>query len=152
LLHSPELKGNKIMVRRMAVIVFIGIFLGVTAVLAANSEREKATIASAENWLKIVDAGEYIESWKQSSENFRQRITQDQWEQAMSRVRSPLGKLVSRKMDDAFYTTSLPGVPDGQYVVIEFNTSFENKKSGYETVSLTLDKDGKWRVTAYSII
>jgi len=140
------------MVRRMAVIIFIGIFLGATAVLAANSEREKATIASAENWLKIVDAGEYIESWKQSSENFKQRITQDQWEQAISRVRSPLGKLVSRKMEDAFYTTSLPGVPDGQYVVIEFNTSFENKKSGYETVSLTLDKDGKWRVTAYAII
>jgi hypothetical protein len=140
------------MVKRMAVIVFIGIFLGVTAVLAANSEREKAAIASAESWLKIVDAREYIESWKQSSENFKQRITQDQWEQVMSRVRSPLGKLVSRKMEDAFYTTTLPGVPDGQYVVIEFNTSFENKKSGYETVSLTLDKDGKWRVTAYTII
>jgi hypothetical protein len=141
-----------IMVRRMAVIVFIGIFLGATSVLAANSEREKATIASAENWLKIVDAGEYIESWKQSSENFKQRITQDRWEQAITRVRSPLSKLVSRKMEGAFYTTSLPGAPDGQYVVIDFNTSFENKKSGYENVLLTLDKDGKWRVSAYSII
>jgi hypothetical protein len=141
-----------IMVRRMAVIVFIGIFLGATSVLAANSEREKAAIASAENWLKLVDAGEYSESWKQSSENFKQRITQDRWEQAITRVRSPLSKLVSRKMEDAFYTTSLPGAPDGQYVVIDFNTSFENKKSGYENVLLTLDKDGKWRVSAYSII
>ena len=120
--------------------------------MSASSQQKQGSLASAENWLKIVDAGDYIESWKQSSENFKQRITQDRWEQDMPRVRSPLGKMVSRKMEDAFYTTSLPGAPDGQYVVIEFNTSFENKKSGYETVSLTLDKDGKWRVSAYSII
>jgi ribosomal protein S17E len=42
-------------------------------------------------------------------------------------------------------------VPDGKYVVIKYDTSFENKKSAVETVTPMLDKDGKWRVAGYFI-
>jgi hypothetical protein len=49
------------------------------------------------------------------------------------------------------YKTSLPGAPDGEYVVIQFGTSFENKKTAIETVTPMLDKDGKWRVSGYYI-
>jgi len=69
----------------------------------------------------------------------------------MKSGREPLGKLISRKVANALYTTSLPGLPDGQYVVIQFNTSFENKKSGIETVTPMVDKDGRWRVSGYYI-
>jgi Protein of unknown function (DUF4019) len=62
-----------------------------------------------------------------------------------------MGKLVSRKVKSASYTTFLPGAPDGEYVVIEFNTSFGNKKSGIETVTPKMDKDGTWRVSGYYI-
>ncbi|MEW6584469.1 MAG: DUF4019 domain-containing protein, partial [Nitrospirota bacterium] len=48
------------------------------------------------------------------------------------------------------YATSLPGAPDGEYVVIEFETSFENKKSAVETVTPMMDS-GKWRVSGYYI-
>lgn len=43
--------------------------------------------------------------------------------------------------------TSLTGAPDGQYVVIQFESSFEKKKSVIETVTPMLDQDGQWRVT-----
>jgi hypothetical protein len=43
------------------------------------------------------------------------------------------------------------GPPDGEYVVIQFETSFENKKSAIETVTPMLDQDGKWRVSGYFI-
>jgi hypothetical protein len=46
---------------------------------------------------------------------------------------------------------SLPGAPDGEYVVIQFATSFENKKSAIETVTPMLDSDGEWRVSGYFI-
>ena len=119
--------------------------------MANESEKEKAAITSAQKWLSIVDEGKYIESWKASSDNFKQAIKQDQWEQAVQSVRKPLGKLVSRKLMSASYTTSLQGAPDGEYVVIQFNTSFENKKSGIETVTPKMDKDGMWRVSGYYI-
>ena len=141
------------MIRRIVIVCFvaIGLILGSTIVMAARSDTEKAAIASAEKWLRIVDKGKYSESWEESSEYFKQAVTQDQWEQAVQAVREPLGKLISRKVKSATYTTSLPGAPDGQYVVIQFSTSFENKKSGIETVTPRMDRDGMWRVSGYYI-
>jgi hypothetical protein len=45
--------------------------------------------------------------------------------------------------------TSLPGAPDGEYVVIQFMSSFENKRFAIETVTPMKDKDAKWRVSGY---
>ena len=64
----------------------------------------------------------------------------------MQAVRNPLGKLISRQVKSKTYMTSLPGAPDGEYVVIQFETSFENKESAIETVTPMMDKDAKWRV------
>ncbi|MDJ0589504.1 MAG: DUF4019 domain-containing protein [Pleurocapsa sp. MO_226.B13] len=69
----------------------------------------------------------------------------------MQSVRNPLGQTVSRSLKSKQYHTSLPGVPDGEYVVIQFNTSFEHKKSAVETVTPMKDPDGKWRVCGYYI-
>ncbi len=67
-----------------------------------------------------------------------------------TRVRN-WGYLHYRKVRNQTYTTSVPGAPDGEYVVIQFDTSFQNKKSAIETVTPMLDKDGKWRVSGYYI-
>ena len=49
------------------------------------------------------------------------------------------------------YTTALPGAPDGEYVVLQFETSFQNKKFAMEKVTPMRDRDGKWRVSGYYI-
>ena len=82
---------------------------------------------------------------------FRTAVKQEQWIESLQAVRKPLGKLVSRKIRSNTYKTSLPGAPDGEYVVIQFETSFENKKSAIETVTPMMEKDGKWRVSGYFI-
>ena len=46
---------------------------------------------------------------------------------------------------------ALPGAPDGEYVVIQYESSFEHKQSAIETVTPMLDTDGKWRVSGYFI-
>jgi hypothetical protein len=48
------------------------------------------------------------------------------------------------------YTETAPGAPDGEYVIILFDTSFENKKSAVETVTPMMD-GGTWRVSGYYI-
>ncbi|WP_319522052.1 DUF4019 domain-containing protein [uncultured Desulfosarcina sp.] len=131
--------------------VIIGLFLGATVAMANEAEKKESAIASAEKWLSIVDNGNYAESWQEASEFLKQAVTRDQWEQAVQSVRKPLGKRVSRELIRAAYTTSLPGAPDGEYVVIQFDTSFENKKSGIETVTPMLCKDGKWRISGYYV-
>lgn len=118
---------------------------------AAEPTKEEAAVAAAEKWLALVDEGKYGPSWKEAAAYFRNAVKQEQWQQSAQAVRQPLGKLVSRKVKNASYQTSLPGAPDGQYVVIEFTTSFENKKSAIETVTPMKEKDGAWRVSGYFI-
>ncbi len=63
----------------------------------------------------------------------------------------PSGSSLDWNMLSAQYRTELPGAPDGEYVVIQYEVSYENKKAGVETVTPILDKDGKWRVSGYFI-
>jgi len=122
------------------------------ALRAQNASKEKAGLAAAEKWLSLVDAGQYADSWKQAATPFRHAVTQEKWEEALLSVRKPLGKLVSRHLKTSMYKTSLPGAPDGEYVVMQFNTSFSHKKSAVETVTTVLDQDGKWHVAGYFIM
>ncbi|TAN42755.1 MAG: DUF4019 domain-containing protein [Nitrospirae bacterium] len=139
------------MIRKvLTLIVFVLIFSSVPA-FAGNAEKEKAAVAAAEQWLKGVDSGKYSESWGEAAELFKNAVKQEQWEQSLQAVRKPLGKMVSRKVRTKTFAASLPGAPDAEYVVIEFKTSFENKKSAAETVTPMMDKDGKWRVSGYYI-
>jgi hypothetical protein len=41
----------------------------------------------------------------------------------------------------------LPGAPYGQYIVIQYETRFEKKKSALETITPMKDKDGQWRIS-----
>jgi hypothetical protein len=69
----------------------------------------------------------------------------------MRTFRQPLGALVSRQVKSAQPMTELPGAPDGHYVVMEFESSFANKKAAIETVTFMLEKDGQWRSSGYFI-
>lgn len=139
------------MICRIVCFVLFGLISWGAAGMAGNAEKEAAAVSAAEQWLALVDEAKYAESWQETAEFFRNAVTPDQWRQAMQAAREPLGKLISREMMTKTYSTSLPGVPDGEYVVIQFETSFENKKTAVETVTPMLDKDGKWRVAGYYI-
>lgn len=139
------------MSKKVLIVIIAGLALAMAAGGAEDTEKEKAAVAAAEKWLGLVDEGKYAESWKEAAEYFRNAVRQEQWEQSAQAVRKPLGKLVSRKVKSKTYRTALPGAPDGEYVVIQFETVFENKKSAVETITPMLDKDGQWRVSGYFI-
>ena len=119
--------------------------------LHANEVAEKAAITAFGAWLSLVDEGNYAESWNQAAVLFKAAVTKEQWQTMVKAVRAPLGKVVARKLKSKQYTKTLPGLPDGEYVVIQYETMFEKKQSAIETVTPMLDKDGKWRVSGYYI-
>lgn len=110
-----------------------------------------AAEAVARTWLGLVDAGKYADSWSSAATLFRQKISSPQWQAAAAAARGPLGALKSRTLQSATPKNALPGVPDGEYMVIQFASSFEHKASAIETVTPMKDTDGKWRVTGYFI-
>ncbi|HSS44476.1 MAG TPA: DUF4019 domain-containing protein [Thermoanaerobaculia bacterium] len=118
---------------------------------ADEGASQKAAGEAARSWLGLVDSGNYAESWSQAAQLFKQQVTAAQWEGAVKAARGPLGKLQSRQVKSADYKKTLPGVPDGEYVVIQYESAFENKKSATETVTPMKDKDGRWRVAGYYI-
>jgi len=117
----------------------------------AADKPEKEAQAAAEQWLALIDAGQFAESWQATASVFQAAVSQPQWKSSLESVRKPLGTRVSRKLKSAKYSKKLPGAPDGEYVVLQFTTSFTNKNGAVETVTPMLDQDGKWKVSGYFI-
>lgn len=117
-----------------------------SGVCLANTDQQNTAIS----WLEIIDAGNYQESWNSTAPVFQQHLTSTQWNLALKKVRRPLGKRLSRKLLEEIAHHSLPEAPTGKYIVVKFSTSFENKASVLETVTLKQD-DAKWRVAGYFI-
>ena len=114
-------------------------------------EAEKDALKAAEEWLILIDNNDYSASWDNAAALFKQAITKEQWAESFKALRPAMGDLISRNLKSATYTNSLPGAPDGEYVVIQFSSRFTNKKAAIETVTPMKDPDGKWRVSGYYI-
>lgn len=127
------------------------VFLLAAALSAAEEPAEKAGEEAARKWLSLVDSENYAASWNQASELFKKAVTSEQWQSAVQKAREPFGRLVTRKLSSAEFRRALPGAPDGEYVVVQYETAFENKKSAVETVTPCKDKDGVWRVAGYYV-
>jgi hypothetical protein len=122
-----------------------------SGVCIALGKPEEDARKAAEQWLALVDAGKFAESWKETAPLFQRSVAQGQWELQGRRIRESFGNLISRKLKSAQYTKSVPGAPDGEYVIIQFDTSFANKKSAVETITPMKDKDERWKVSGYFI-
>lgn len=119
--------------------------------LAGCSSKTTAARSVADEWLKLVDSGSYDQSWDQAAGVMKTTVAKEQWQQILQENRAPLGALLSRKLTSAEYKEDLPGAPSGQYVVLQYESSFQNKNSAIETATPMLDKDGQWRVSLYVI-
>jgi hypothetical protein len=111
----------------------------------------QAAIAAAQKWLALIDAGNYSKSWNDAAAIFQGGVTEPAWENSMNTFRKPLGGMVSRQLKSSQSLTQMPGAPDGQYVVMQFDTSFANKSAAVETVTFDLEKDGQWKSSGYFI-
>jgi opacity protein-like surface antigen len=138
------------MTRKSILTIALALISVVGSAVAAD-EPEDAAQSAAEAWLKVVDAGDYGESWDQAAKVFKAALSQADWVKTSGGVRTPLGKVVSRKLKSREYTEKLPGAPDGKYVVIQYDTVFEKRPQAIETVIPMLDPDGSWRVSGYFI-
>jgi tetratricopeptide (TPR) repeat protein len=121
------------------------------ATVAKARDAAKAAQAAAEAWLALLDAGEYGQTWDQASALVKKVTTKAGWESTVKSAVAPLGKPGARKVTSATYMTSMPGAPDGEYVIVQFRTAYEKKKDAVEVVTPMKDTDGKWRVSGYYI-
>jgi hypothetical protein len=114
---------------------------------SAQADAERA----AREWLAYTDRGDAEQSWQHAASLFQRAVTPEQWARSLSVAREPLGPLVGRTVETAKPATELPGAPDGEYVVLTFQSRFAHKRAATETVTPMHERDGTWRVAGYYI-
>lgn len=144
----PNVSGpKKEDVMKLLLALIIALVLPASAI-AADASKEAAD--GAMSWLVLVDAGKYDQSWSEASKFFQQHVTATQWAAAVKSAREPLGALVSRPAPLVQLTKSLPGVPDGDYAIVQFHATFATRADALETVTMMMDGDA-WKAAGYFI-
>jgi hypothetical protein len=125
--------------------------------VTAPTAEDAAARAAASAWLGIVDSGRYEESWEEASVAFRENMTRfgkssGFWVKALGASRQPLGPMVSRALTRVAPTSAMPGGGGGRrYLELVYGSGFENADRVTETVVMTLDDDGVWRMYNYAV-
>ena len=94
---------------------------------SANPE-DAESLARAQVFLASVDAGDFAKSWEDAGEFFQSETTVDEWTATVDPVRTPLGEVEERRLASVQRLSTLPGAPDGDYEVIQFQTKFADRE------------------------
>jgi DNA-binding CsgD family transcriptional regulator len=113
---------------------------------AAGAATETAATRTASDWLALLDAGKWQESWAATGQPFRSLNTVAAWQAASEQARVPLGRMLSRQL---LSEADVPAPPKG-YRMVRFRTDFENRRGATETVSLDREGDS-WKVVGVYI-
>jgi hypothetical protein len=119
----------------------------------ATTETDKtieAARTSAEDWMVLWDSGKYKESYGKLSTETRKVFDEKTWIDYGTQERKPFGKLKSRKLLRIQLLKSIPNIPELSGAAFSYQSSFENKEKVFETFTITLEKDGNWKVAYYS--
>lgn len=123
---------------------------------AGSGGAAEEAVAAAAKWLRLVDEGNYDESWAAASEAFHTNMArfgkdEEAWVEALGVSRAPLGEIRSRTVIENEEGGGMPGGPEGRYRQIEYESHFEKKSQVRETIVMTLERDGAWRMFNYLI-
>ena len=111
---------------------------------------EQAAERQALGFVGYLDHGRYADSYAYTGMLIRAQLDRDSFAKQLEKARAGTGALLSRELIDASYATTVPGAPEGQYVVLHYSASFANRQETLETLTLAFAK-GYWRVSGYYI-
>ncbi len=120
-----------------------------TAQQDTTSPEGQARIA-ADAWLRLLDAGDFKATFRTAAPMFQKATSGGAWEQQAGQVRGQVGALESRQEVGAQYTTRLPNAPEGEYVLVNYASSFKNLPKAREVVIIA-KTDGAWKVAGYFV-
>lgn len=108
-------------------------------------------MTAATHFLFLVDTEEYRQSWEASSTVMKNILSSKEWDKQITKLRNFLGPIISRQHQRSSYTRNAGNVPDGEYVILTFLSSFKDRRHTTETITLKLGKDDIWRVAGYYV-
>lgn len=147
ILHCRWLIGGTVMTFLLAAAYTLAALSGAAAPGASSAEasatvNQAAATDAAKAFLARVDARDWAGSYAATGQVFRSVNTEAVWAETSEKVYPPLGALRSRTLSYADY---VPAPPNGSWIV-KFRSSFANRASAIETLSLVRENGG-YKVT-----
>jgi len=116
---------------------------------APTEEVARHSLKAAFEFVHMVDAEEYAQSWENASTLLQEMLSREHWIRQLAKIREVTGPILERTTDRISYTDAAIKVPPGEYVVITFVSKFAFKGYVIETITLLLDHSGQWLVAGY---
>jgi len=115
-------------------------------------EPSESQIQASLSWLRLADDAQYTRSWDEASVLFQKAVDRLVWSQKLQSVRAPLGEMVTRDLESARLIVDPAGQPDGEYLVLSYESSFESKRRAIETHTLVFEASTNlWLSAGYFI-
>ncbi|UIP07184.1 DUF4019 domain-containing protein [Erythrobacter sp. SDW2] len=108
---------------------------------ASDEASAEAAARAAEDFLELIDDGQWAESYAATGAQFRELNTLERWTEVSEKVRPPLGEMHTR---DLVANEFVPAPPQG-YRMVKFASSYANGTRQVETLSLSWE-EGAWKV------
>jgi hypothetical protein len=115
-----------------------------------HSADEIAAERQALGFLGYLDQGRYADSYAYTGMLLRTQVDREAFAAQIEKARTGTGALQGRELIDASYATTVPGAPEGQYVVLHYHANFASRQDTVETLTLAF-ANGYWRVDGYYI-
>lgn len=114
-----------------------------------DPEKVRRASVAAMDFLQLIDNGEFETARKEGAELLKQKVTLNGWIAKLDGVQTTLGSVIDREQIDVSYSTTAKDSPDGEYVMLTFNSKYKRKIDVKETIIVMLDKNRGWRVAGY---
>lgn len=132
-------------VPHLLVALTLGLLVAPNAAQAQQKKIDAATTA-AQEWLKLLDAGDYAATWTKGAKPLQSKMPKEKWvEHVKTKAHKNLGAVKSRSLS----STSHESKSSGEYVVAKYETQY-GTKTMLETVTVKKTPDA-WKVAGYFI-
>lgn len=115
----------------------------------AQTPGEEAAREAAESWLELLDAEDFAKTWEEAASFFQESIGEDEWVQQVTTIRQQTGEVEDRDYVASESETDPDGVPEGEYVNIQYQSEFGTAGAAAEVVVLVHEEERGWRVVGY---
>ncbi len=118
---------------------------------ASHAAESAESYSVAEKFIASIDAGDWAQSWNDAGEFFQSQASAADWASTVEPVRAPLGEVEQRELLSAERASTLPGAPEGEYEVLQFQTKFENVETTSVETVIMVRNGSKFDVAGYFI-
>jgi hypothetical protein len=113
-----------------------------------DDDKVEQALPVAAEFLALVDGGKYAESWQSSASLMREKVAKKDWIEKLDEARNHSGGLVQRVQKSASYATQVKDSPEGEYIMLIYDSNFQAAEDVSEYVTVMLE-EGEWKVAGY---